>query len=232
MIECMFWKKKTSATTEESCAQALFKTLAESLTKNGRTRAEDLITASASIAAELCIEVAGNFNPRNHKFVPGSRVFSDKVNELLAGNSDDIETAPAESIVGTLRDKLLVAGYTSADFPSLKTVFEHFAANVGKPSDWGKVPLSVSEENKPSVLPLRVAYETRATVDRVFHSLVSPPLKLRAATLTLAEVLIAVQHVIKKNTALLLALETVNGMAKTAPMTDDAIASANKLRGQ
>ncbi len=224
----MFWKKKTSAATEESCAHALFKILVESLTKNGGTRAEDLITVSASIAAELCIEVAGDFNPRKHKFVPGSRVFSEKVNELFAGNSHDIETAPAKSIVGMLRDKVLTAGYTKADFPSLKTVFEHFAANIGKQSDWGKVPLSVPEANEPLVLPLRVAYETRATVDRVFHSLASPPLKLRAATLTLAEVLIAVQNAINKNTALLLALETVNGMAKTAPMTDEAIASANK----
>jgi hypothetical protein len=176
----------------------------------------------------LCIEVAGDFNPRKHQFVPGSRVFSDKVNELFAGNSDDIETVPAESIVGTLRDRLLQAGYTRADFPSLKRVFEYFAANVGKSSDWGKVPLSVPEENKPFILPLRVAYETRVTVDRTFRPLTNPSQKLRAGTLALTQVLIAVQHVIKKNIALLLAPETLNGMAKTAPMTDEALASANK----
>ena len=45
---------------------------------------------------------------------------------------------------------------------------------------------------------------------------------------SLAEALIAVQRTIDKKVALLLALETVNGMAKTAPMTDEAMNSLKK----
>jgi len=229
----MFWKKKTSTSTaiEEKCAKALFKTLAEGLKKDGRIRAEDLIAVAASIAAEWCIEVAGDFNPRKHQFVPGSRVFSEKVNEVFSGNADDIAMAPTESIVGTLRDKLVETGYMMTDFSSLKTIFEHFATNVGKPTDWGKVPSSVPANNQPFVLPLRIAYETRPIVDKIFQQLATTRQKLGAAVLALAEVLISVQHVIEKKTALLLALETLNGMAKTAPMTDEAMMSLKKKSG-
>jgi hypothetical protein len=70
---------------------------------------------------------------------------------------------------------------------------------------------------------LRVNYETRSIVDRVFQPLPNPRERLTAAVLTLSKVLIAVQQVIDKKVALLLALQTVNGMAKTAPMTDEAM---------
>ena len=226
----MFWKKKTSGVTatEETCAHALFVVLAKGLQKNGRIRAEDLITSAASITAELCIEAAGDFNPRKHQFIPGSRVFSTKVNELFSGDTDDIEIIPAASVVGTLRDRLLQAEYCKSDFPPLGEIFKRFAASVGSSSDWGKVPWSVPEENKPFVLPLRVAYATRSTVDQAFQSFATPQQKLRASVLTLAEALIAVQRTIDKKVALLLALETVNGMAKTAPMTDEAMNSLKK----
>jgi hypothetical protein len=232
----MFWKKTKPRVPadDESCANVLFHALAENLKRDGRIRAEDIIAAAASITGELCIEAAGDFNPRKHKFEPGSRVFSDKVNELFSGNPANvgIEAVPPESIVGILRDRVLAAGYTKSDLPSLRSIFEHFAANVGKPSDWGKVPLSVPEGNRPRVLPLQVAYETRSTVDRLFQPLPNSQERLRAAVLTLSQVLIAVQQAIDKRIALLLALETVNGMAKTAPMTDEAIAIAKKSGGQ
>jgi hypothetical protein len=51
---------------------------------------------------------------------------------------------------------------------------------------------------------------------------------LHAGILTLAGVLIAVQNAIDKKIALLLALETVNGMAKTATMTDEAMEAAGR----
>jgi hypothetical protein len=230
----MFWKKdkpKVPADAEK-CGKALFHVLADGLKRGDRIRTEDLITAAASITGERCIEAAGDFSPRKHKFAPGSRVFSDKVNELLAGNSSDgVEAVPAESVVGVLRDKVLAAGYAESDLPSLKLIFERFAANVGKTSDWGKVPLSVPDGNRPLILPLQVAYETRSTVDRLFDPLTDPQAKLRAAVLTLSQVLIAVQQTIDKKIALLLALETVNGMAKTAPMTDEAMAAAKKKGG-
>src|SRR5258708_8751758 len=100
----MFWKKNKprAPADEESCANALFHALAESLKTDGRIRAEDIITAAASITGELCIEAAGDFSPRNQRFGPGSRVFSEKVNELFSGNSTnhDIEAVPTQNILG------------------------------------------------------------------------------------------------------------------------------------
>jgi hypothetical protein len=222
----MFWnKQKGQVRADEKCADALFVVLTDNLKKDGRIRAEDVIAAAASITGERCIEAAGNFNPRKHNFVPGSRVFSDKVNELISGDSagNDLDAVPAESIIGILRDRLLPSGYAKSDFSPLTVIFEHFAANVGRPSEWGRVPISVPEGNRPFILPLRVNYETRSIVDRVFQPLPNPRERLTAAVLTLSKVLIAVQQVIDKKVALLLALQTVNGMAKTAPMTDEAM---------
>jgi hypothetical protein len=222
----MFWKRKPNRSDPvETCGRSLYQALVEGLKVDGRVRAEDLITTAASIVGESCITASGNFNPRKHEFVPGSRVFSDKVNELFSGDMPDatIDTVPAESVVCTLRDRLIAGGYAKSDFPSLKMIFEHFAANIGKKEDWGKVPLAVPEQNQPFVLPLRVAYETRTLVDRMFASLSSAEERLRSSVVALAAALVAVRQVIDNKVAILLALQLVNGMAKTAPMTDEAM---------
>src|SRR6266853_4301544 len=55
----MFWKKdKPKVPAEdENRANSLFHLLAESLKKDGRIRAEDIITAAASVTAELCVQL-------------------------------------------------------------------------------------------------------------------------------------------------------------------------------
>lgn len=230
--EEMFWKRKAESPVQK-CGRALYDATCGAVKRDGGIRVEDLITVLASIVGELCIETAGDFNPRKHSFTPGSRAFSDRANCLFCGDvaTDDLDQIPSASVVGMLRERLLPAGYSKADFPSLRTVFEHFAANIGKPSDWGKVPLAVPEANHPFVLPLRVAYESRAMVDRNLQSL-SPDERLQAGVFALSEALIAVQKAIDRKTVMLLALQMVNGMAKTAPMTDEAMEAAKKNMAQ
>ncbi len=225
----MFWKKKRSDTSnvERTAARQLYEYLCETIKKDGRIRAEDLISAAACVVAELCIEATGDFNPRKHQFIPGSRVFSTKVNEIFCGDVQDLEKVPADTVVGTLKDHLLGKGYNDADFPPLGRIFSFYAANIGQATDWGKVPLSIPRENWPSVLPLRVAYEARPAVDRVLKPIESPNARLRASVIALVEALIAVRDVIDKKIVLSLALETIHGMAKTAPMTAEAMASVN-----
>jgi hypothetical protein len=223
----MFWNKKQPQepkATIEACAHALYEALAKGLTKNGRIHVEDLISAAAAIVGEASIDAAGDFNPLSHEFAPGGRVFSTNANVLISGDKD-FDEAPADSIVGILKEKLTNCGFTKADFPILKDVFTYFAANVGKKEDWGKVPLSVSKDHHPFILPLRAAYEIRPTVDKCFAPLGNNrQQKLQAATLTLAETLCKTRDVLDRRIAITLALETVNGMAKTAPMTDAAMA--------
>jgi hypothetical protein len=189
---------------------------------DGRVHAEDLISAAAAIVGERCIEAAGDFDARQHDLPPGSHVFSDAVNDLLAGDvSTNLDDLPRTSVFGTLRDELLPNGYTRFEFPKVEDVFKAFAAGIGKPEDWGWVPLSVSQDNRPFLQPLRAAYETRAGVDEILTPFRNEPTtSLKVVTHALAKVLITVRQAIQPSVALLLALETVNGMAKTTPVTD------------
>ena len=197
--------------------------------KDGRIRAEDAISAAATIVAERCIDAAGNFDLRNHKYHPGSRVFSETANAFFSGDTDNLDKVPPNSIVGMLRSRLDAAAYTEDTFSSLSSVFKVFASRAGDPKDWGKVPLSVPEENRPFVLPLKVGYETRERVDEILKPIRSnKPLCLQVATEALAAILNMISNVMNPGIALTLAIETINGMMKTAPMTARALAEREK----
>lgn len=195
---------------------------------DGRVRAEDLISAGAAIVGERCIETAGDFDARHHDFAPGSHVFSDAVNDLLCGDvSTNLEELPPTSVFGTLRDELLRSGYTRAEFPEIENVFKAFAGGIGKPEEWGWVPLSVGDDNRPFLQPLRAAYETRRAVDEMLAPFGDDSRRrLAVVTHALAKVLTLVRDAIQPSIALKLAFETVNGMAKTAPMTEQAFSQA------
>jgi hypothetical protein len=71
-----------------------------------------------------------------------------------------------------------------------------------------------------------VAYETRAAVDQSLKPLGgNHSQRLRAATLALAKAICETRDVLSRTIATTLAIETINGMSKTAPMTDAAIAA-------
>jgi hypothetical protein len=216
---------------DEAVASKLVQFVIHILTDERGVRAEDAICALATIVAERCIDAAGDYPLRTHELTPGGRVFSDRANQLIAGDvaSDELDQFPASSILGILRDRLAGKRYDRAHFPSIGGVFRAYAAGVGKAEDWGKVPLTVPEEHQPSVLPLRIGYETRAAVDKLMAPLGGDTARaLATATLALAKLLEMVREAIDPQVALTLALETVNGMAKTAPMTDAAMQAATK----
>jgi len=195
--------------------------------RDGRVRAEDAISAAATVVAERCIDAAGNFDLRNHESHSGSRVFSETANALFCGDvaTDNLDEVPSNSIIGILRSKLDPQTYTKDSFPALSSVFKGFASRVGDPRDWGKVPLSVPVENHPFVLPLKVGYETRARVDEILMPIRSDKrLCLQVAVEALAAILNMIASVMNPRIALTLAIETVNGMMKTAPMTAKALA--------
>ena len=199
--------------------------------QNGRIRVEDAISAAATIVGERCIDAAGDYSLRDHELTPGSRAFSTRANELICGDVSDggVNQIPKDSVVGMLRSRLDPQVYTDADFPPLPEVFKQYAARVGNPADWGKVPLSVSDDHLPFIPPLRVGYETRARVDDILHPVREDRARcLRIATESLAEILKMVASAIDHRLALTLAIETVNGMSKTAPMTVKAMQQAQQ----
>jgi hypothetical protein len=182
------------------------------------------ISAGAAIVGETAIATAGDYDPRRHDHPPGARVFSTKINQLICDDKS-FQEAPTDSIVGNLRERLLVCDFSQSDFPKLEDVFKHFAANIGKKEDWGKVPLSIAQQHHPFAQPLRVAYETRPIVDSSLSPLGDDARnRLRAATAMLARALCETRDALTRIVATTLAIETVDGMAKTAPMTAAAMA--------
>lgn len=123
----------------EKCADCVYAALADTLALNGRVQVEDLISAAAAIVGEAAIAAAGEFDPRRHSYTPGTRIFSTNINGLICGDRS-YEDAPANSIIGILRDKLSGSGFTPADFPALRNVFEYFATHSGRREDWGESP--------------------------------------------------------------------------------------------
>jgi hypothetical protein len=199
--------------------------------KNGRIHAEDAISAAATIVGERCIDAAGDFPLRDHQLAPGSRAFSTRANELICGDAadGDINRIPPDTIVGTLRRQLDPHVYPNTEFPPQKEVFAQFAARIGNPTDWGRVPLSVSKDNFPFIPPLRAGYETRARVDEILRPVLDDKRRcLRIATESLADILTMVAPAMDHKLALTLAIETINGMAKTAPMTEKAMQQAQQ----
>jgi hypothetical protein len=197
--------------------------------KDGRIRAEDAISAAATIVGERCIDLAADYPLRDHDMTPGARAFSTKANELICGEVADGKASqlPADSVVGVLRARLDTGLYPDVEFPVLSDVFRHYAACVGNAADWGKVPLSVGEDHLPFIPPLRVGYETRGRVDDILLPVRDDKARcLRIATQSLADILVMVASAIDHQVALTLAIETINGMAKTAPMTARAMQQA------
>ena len=194
-------------------------------------RAEDAVTVAATIVGERCIDLAGEFAMRDHDLGPGARTFSPRINEILCGDSAQSgwNEIPDVSVFGILRNGLDGGKYRDDDYPSLKDIFELYAAHVGEEKYWGKVPLSVPEDHQPFVLPLQIGFESRDFVDNILHEAKGDKrVCLTIATRSLADILNMVAGTLDPKTALTLALETVNGMAKTAPMTKAAMAQAQK----
>jgi hypothetical protein len=214
----------------QGLVQLVMKLLRDS---DGRIHAEDAISAAATIVAERCIDAAGDFSLRDHEMVPGARVFSNRVNELICGDvAKGLAGVPSDSILGMLRAFLPATLYADEEFPSMEEVFKGFAAKIGK-EDWGKVPLSVPKEHLPFIPPLRIGYESRDEVDRMLRDVGADKMRcVKIATICLAEFLKLVEGTMPHKVALTLAMETVNGMAKTAPMTRKAMEKVQREAGK
>jgi hypothetical protein len=220
-------RKIATGSADDRMRRLLVQFVIKSLTdKSGRIRAEDSICLAATIVGERCIDAAGDFQLRKHNFVPGSRIFSNKVNSLINGDlpASGWSAYPEGSILGSLRSRLDPKIYTADTFPVVSELMKGYAAGIGIASDWGKVPLSVPKDNQPFVLPLQVGYNSRAFVDNLFASISQDKLRcLRISAEALGDILNLTAKVFDPAVALRLAVEIINGMSKTAPMTKEAL---------
>jgi hypothetical protein len=199
----------------------------------GESRDGEAIAAMAAVVGERCQEVAAEFPVRKHTFVPGQRVFSDGVNVLLAGDGRtlDLQAIPPDTVYGQIRDQVNGSRFSQERFPSLLDVFRGFAGRVGKPEDWGKVPLSVPPEEWPRLLPLRVTFDTRSGIDAALKPVKEDRARaLRVCTLALTMLLNETGNDLDPSTELTLVFETINGIAKTAPMLKAIAAPTAAMR--
>jgi hypothetical protein len=190
---------------------------------DGRIRVEDLLSAAAAVCGEACIAAAGEFDPEDHAFTPGGPVLSDRVNRILVADATDWAGA-GSSVFGSIRSGALAQQYAETDFPPIDAPIRQYVATLGAgdpEATWGRVSLSVPEANRPRIQPLRQAYELRGPVRRILSDGRVPrtdwPIACAAA---LVVELGRVRQAIDPAIAIRIVLETVNGMAKMAPMTD------------
>jgi hypothetical protein len=204
----------------------------------GRFRCEDVISAISAFTGEAALRKAGVIDVDHHAFNPGQAVFSGTVNVILSGDRTEWREIPVTSIFGGLYHVLphYPQPWPRESFPSVARVYEHFAAVHGRgKSDWGKAALSVPSANLPSegMPPLRAAFELRRSVlGRWQKTGLSDEAVFLAAHVALLEIMKLVRPQIAPDIGLMIAFQTINAMAKTAPMLPKHMEEmASNLRG-
>ncbi|MFY0631563.1 MAG: hypothetical protein JXR05_14390 [Flavobacteriaceae bacterium] len=214
-----FFDFLNSKPSDEKLIKKLMNFVYNSVQSEKGVRVEDALCLISTIVAERCIKLANNFSIYEHDFEPGSAVFSDQVNEILAGPifTENWEDLPNESVFGKIRVRL-EAKFQIKDFPSLKSVFENYPKNIGEP-EWGNLDLSIPEEHRPFLLPLRAGYESRKYFDKNIH-IESDEKSLQIAIYALTNILTQTKQALTPLISLTMVFELINGMSKTATMTD------------
>ena len=189
-------------------------------------RVEDAICLICTIVAERCIEAASEYSINDHNFEPGSALFSDKINELLVGpvSVNNWNRLPKECVFAQIKTKI-DSQFEIDFFPSLTEIFENYAKNVGK-TEWGNLNLTVPDNNKPFLLPLQAGYESRKFINKNFHTESTKEL-LEITLNAMAMILIETKMALNPSITLFLTFEIINGMSKTASMTDKKMQELN-----
>ena len=205
--------------TDEKLTKKLVEYVYNSIQSKKGVRVEDALCVMATIVAERCIELANDFSINEHNFEPGSAIFSDKINEILVGpiSMENWNELPNDCVFAKIKDKIN-SHFDDKSFPSLTGIFKSYAKNAGE-TEWGNLSLTIPEDNKPSFLPLQAGYETRKFVDKNIN-LENNEKTLQIAINAIARILIETKMALDSSIALTLTFEIINGMAKTATMTD------------
>ena len=194
----------------------------------GRVRVEDYLTVLGAVTGEASLLAAGLFEVEQTSMAPGSPVFGDAINVVLSGDAIELSDAPPDSVVGLLISSLVPRVLSLEDLPTLRSLYEHVAKNVGS-APWGEVATSVPDANKPTVVPLRAAFEMRPLVDAACErAKVQTSRRHIPCALALAKALEQTRQAIDPKVAARLALEITFGMAKTVPMSRAAFAGGTK----
>jgi hypothetical protein len=197
---------------------------------DGRIRAEDAISTAAAIVGEACLTACGELSPDEHDLVPGQPIASDAVNRVLGIDGTGWDSSIQKSPLGILQAAAPMIGFSASDIPKLEPIFQNFASSIGRsPQSKGSVPLTVPEENRPRVMPLRAAFELRSKLNNLYQARgTSSEDRPLVCTGALAQILGMTRNALAPRIALTLAYETLIGMAKTVPMAAKHLSGAVK----
>lgn len=188
-------------------------------TDDGGVRVEDYLTVLAAAAGEAVLVSAGLFDIEHNDLAPGAAVFGDRINEILSGDSIVWADITTDTVLGLYRSELVPVPVAADVLPDPRRLYEHVAGSVNR-APWGHVATTVPADNEPRVMPLRVAFEMRATVDHaVTTANVDAAHRWVPCVLALCVAVRQVQAAIDMGTASTLILEVVFAMAKTVPMS-------------
>lgn len=191
-------------------------------------RVEDYVAVLASLTGEAVLVASGVVDIEASELTPGAPVFGDPMNELLTGDQLDPAAAPAASVVGILVGELVPGVVPMEAFAGLRETFQRVAAGVGTAA-WGNVVTGVPEDNRPTVLPIQVAFELRPNVDQAMErASLSRDRRHHVTALALAIGVRLTKDAIDPKIAVALALDVSVGMAKMAPMSRRAFAALAK----
>jgi len=202
---------------DRAAAEAIEQAAVELVRDDRGVRVEDCLAALAAATGEAALVDGLGFDIEATDLTPGAAVFGDGINVVLTGDGTSLNEVPATSVVGLLRDHL-VPGTVPADaFGSIEGLYRLVAEGVGS-TPWGEAALTIPDDHRPSLPPLRLAFELRRTVESVAAADRHTP-----CALALAAGIERTKDAIDIRTALTLSLEVVFGMAKTVPMSRKAL---------
>jgi hypothetical protein len=194
--------------------QALYQRIVDGLKEEeGLVHAETAVATAAALTGESVLRAARLDLGR---VLPGQAVFSDRVNQLLCGDTVEPTQWPEASVWGLVRDALLQVG-VAGDLPPVGEIMGNAAAHVYDGGPWPF--LTIPKENHPQREPLHLAVLFRGPfhdIARTFR--LSPELQVACAALACVHLLAATQSVLTPAIGVRLAFEILVGVAKTGPL--------------
>lgn len=195
--------------------------------ETGRVRVEDYLTLLAAASGEAVLVASGIVDVESNSMNPGGAILGAAINNVLSGDKASFSGLPADSALGILVQRLVPDVFPLELFGSMDDLFKHVVSHFGH-APWGEVATSVPEQNKPTVLPLKAAFDLRDAVTAVQEELGLPVAQRHIPCVhALALALEQTKPAIDPGVAITLSLEVLFTMSKMVPVPKSALDGAD-----
>lgn len=190
--------------------------------ETGEVRVEDYLTMLAAATGEAILVDSGVVDIEANTMGPGGVVLGAPINVILSGDMGSFADVPPDSAAGILVARLVPGFVTLEAFGSMETLIKGTLDRIGD-APWGFVATTVPEPNRPTVMPLREAFELRGLAAAAQEMLGLPSgQRHRVCAHALASALEETGSAIDPAVAVTLSLEVMFAMAKRVPVPKSA----------